>query len=75
MTDERPIGTASMAEDGTIHLDLRAEGEAGEHGMALFSYPPSHPEYQMVLRHLGGLKPGEEKLVPPWPDEPAGARG
>ncbi len=69
MTDERPIGTASMSEDGTIHLDLRAEGAEGEHGMALFSYAPSHPEYQSVLRHLGGLKPGEEKLVPPWPSE------
>ena len=75
MTDQHPIGMASMDEDGTIHLDLRAEGEAGEHGLALFSYAPSDPDYAMVLRHLGGLKPGEKKLVPPWPDEPAGTRG
>jgi hypothetical protein len=64
--DDRPIGTASMKADGTIVLDLRAESPQGDLGMALFTYPPSHPEYREILEHLGGLKPGTSRLVPPW---------
>ena len=26
-------------------------------------------EYESTLRHIGGLKKGEIKPVPPWPDE------
>lgn len=63
------IGSASMTADGTIVLLLRAE--SGQHpelvGDALFEYPPSHPQYKQVLDHLGGLRPGENKPVPPWP--------
>jgi hypothetical protein len=69
MTDDRPIGMASMKADGTIVLDLRAESPEGDHGLALFEYPPSHPEYGEILDHLGGLQPGESKLVPPWEED------
>jgi hypothetical protein len=67
-TNPASIGTATMREDGTLVLDLRAAGPRGNVGEARFSYPPSHPEYEVVLRHLGGLRPGESKPVPPWPD-------
>jgi hypothetical protein len=60
------IGSATMMADGTIVLNLRAEGP-GVLGDARVIYPPSHPEYNNVLAHLGGLKPGEQKQVPPWP--------
>jgi len=63
------IGTAHMDASGNITLDLRAEHESGALGLARFVYSPSHPEYDNVLRHLGGLVPGEQKLVPPWPDK------
>jgi hypothetical protein len=63
----KPIGMATMLEDGTIVLDLRAEGPAGESGVAQVRYPRTHPQYQSVLDHLGGLQPGEQKLVAPWP--------
>ena len=63
------IGSARMEEDGTIVLTLRAEGPKGLIGDALFRYPPDHPEYNNVLRHLGGLKKGEVKQVPPWPQK------
>jgi len=63
------IGEATMESDGTIVLLLRAEGPAGERGDALLRYSPSHREYQDVLKHLGGLKPGEKKPVPPWPEK------
>jgi hypothetical protein len=66
--DDRPIGTATMLEDGTIILDLVAEGSGGERGHGRFTYPTTHKQYAEILKHLGGLKPGESKLVPPFPD-------
>lgn len=64
---QKSIGVATMKEDGTIVLDLRAEGP-DIIGDAQFTYGPEHAEYQNVLAHLGGLKPGEHKAVPPWDD-------
>ncbi|MBI5501020.1 MAG: hypothetical protein HY907_12315 [Deltaproteobacteria bacterium] len=68
-TDANSIGSATMEADGTIVLMLRAEGEGGMVGDAMFSYPPDHADYQMVLDHLCGLEPGQSKPVPPWPGE------
>lgn len=62
-----PIGTALMLPDGTIEISLRAEGPGGIVGHGRITYAPSHKDYQMILEHLGGLRPGETKLVPPWP--------
>jgi hypothetical protein len=62
----RSIGQATMTPDGTILLDLRAEGPGGAIGDARLTYPPEHKDYQMILKHLGGLKPGEVKPVPPF---------
>ena len=62
------IGIARMLHDETIVLDLRAEGPAGQVGDAQLRYPKGSAKYQDVLKHLGGLKPGESKPVPPWPD-------
>lgn len=62
------IGVATMRPDGTIELRLRATGPGGMVGEGFLTYPPSDPQYAEVLRHLGGLKPGETKSVPPWPD-------
>jgi hypothetical protein len=62
------IGMATMQPDGTIILDLRAEGPGGMIGDARLVYPPSHKDYASVLAHLGGMKPGEQKHVPPWGD-------
>ncbi|MBI4957737.1 MAG: hypothetical protein HY908_37365 [Myxococcales bacterium] len=63
-----PIGAATMEADGTLVLMLRAEGPSGAVGDAQFRYPPSHPQYQKMLKHVGGMKPGESKPVPPWPE-------
>jgi hypothetical protein len=61
-----PIGTARMEPDGTIVLDLVArEGAMVGHGRLV--YPPGHPDHAMILRHLGGLRPGEVKPVQPFP--------
>jgi hypothetical protein len=61
------IGTASMWPDGTIQLQLRAADGSGSMGDALLTYPKNHPEYQMILDHLDGLRPGEQKPVKPFP--------
>jgi hypothetical protein len=60
------IGTARMAEDGTITMDLVAR-DANAQGDGRYVYPPDHPDYAMILRHLGGLRPGQTKPVPPFP--------
>ena len=62
------IGTATMDADGTIRLQLVAQG-GGAIGDALVIYRPGDPHYDEIKKHLGGLKPGETKPVPPWPEE------
>ena len=62
------IGQATMRPDGTLELKLRATGPGGMFGDALVTYAPSDENYQKVLQHLGGLKPGEVKPVLPFPD-------
>jgi hypothetical protein len=61
------VGFARMEDDGTLVLDLIARA-GGARGHARKVYPPSHADYNEVLAHLGGLRPGEEKPIPPWPD-------
>ena len=63
----KSIGQATMRPDGTILLQLRAEADDGTIGDSLLEYPRGHKRYKMVLDHLGGLDPGQEKPVPPWP--------
>jgi hypothetical protein len=67
MPSNASIGTATMKDDGTIVLMLRATGPGGMLGDSRIEYPKGHPNYDEVLKHLGGLKPGEQKPVPPWP--------
>lgn len=60
------IGTARMEADGTIVLDLVARDGATT-GQGRLTYPRGHRDYDMILRHLGGLRPGETKAVMPFP--------
>ncbi|MDC0935911.1 hypothetical protein OAS39_06470 [Pirellulales bacterium] len=62
-----PIGSARLQEDGTLVLQLRAEGPGGIVGDAQRIYKPTDPKYQRTLDHIGGLEPGESKPLPPWP--------
>lgn len=61
------IGVATMEDGGVIVLQLRASLGGGAIGDGLFRYPPDHPQYETILRHLGGLESGQSKPVPPWP--------
>jgi hypothetical protein len=58
-----------MRQDRTIVLDLIARGP-GLLGDGRLTYSPSDPNYEAILRHLGGLRPGEVKQVQPWNDQP-----
>ena len=62
------IGSATMNNDGTIVLQLRAESPNAIGDAQLF-YPPNHPRYNYILKHIGPIKPGENKPVRPWPSE------
>ena len=69
MEQTQSIGTATMQQDRTIVLDLVASGP-GLLGDGRLTYSPSDPNYDAILRHLGGLRPGEVKQVQPWDDQP-----
>ncbi len=60
------IGAASMLLDGTIVLDLRAEGSGGMIGDARLTYRPGEPHYPAIRDHLPRLKPGLTVMVPPF---------
>ena len=57
-----------MTADGTLELTLRATDGKGVVGDAFLRIPPGHKDYQMWLTHLGGMKPGESKFIPPFPE-------
>jgi hypothetical protein len=70
-SDARPsmpyAGTAEMQDDGTLalHLRLTSDGKALNDTLV---YKVSDRAYDDVLRHLGGLQPGETKQFRPWKD-------
>jgi hypothetical protein len=56
------IGMAVMAQDGTITLWLHSpDGAEG-----VLAYHKSDPQYARILSHIGGIRPGEHKSVPPF---------
>ncbi len=59
---DSPVGTAKMEKDGTIVMTMNI-------GMTQLRYPKDHPDYKKIVLHLDGLKPGESKSVPPWPEK------
>jgi hypothetical protein len=57
-----PIGQATMLANGTIVVDLYRPA------LARRTYAPSDAQYADILGRVGGLEPGQQKLVPPWRD-------
>jgi hypothetical protein len=65
------IGQATMEADRTIVLWLRAQSDDGATiGHATFTHSPADEAYEPIVNHVGGLAPGQSKLMPPWPDHP-----
>jgi hypothetical protein len=52
-----------MKKDRSIVLDLFRPAHTQT------TYLPSDPKYKSILEHVGPLKPGEQVLVMPWPDD------
>ncbi len=69
LLNAKEIGTATLQADGTLELALRAVAPDGTFGEALLRVPPTDDRYEGMIEHLGGIKPGESKPVPPFPDE------
>jgi hypothetical protein len=65
--DEKSIGVATMLADGTILVGVPGP-EAGSRARAVLMVEPGDTNYQSIIDHVGGLKPGETKSIPPWPD-------
>jgi hypothetical protein len=61
------IGDATMAEDGTIIVNMRRTAD-GMNVSGIIKYGVNDPHYKEVLDHLGGMRPGETRLVPAWED-------
>ncbi|MFN0079363.1 MAG: hypothetical protein ACKVY0_23100 [Prosthecobacter sp.] len=58
-----------MSADRMITVMLRAEDGQGAVGDAAFFMSPGHKDYEETIQHVGGLKPGQTKPYPAWPDE------
>ena len=64
----KSIGIATMDSEGSIRMQLRSYGP-GPQAEGSFEYKKTDPKYKDILKHLGGMKPGETKSVPPWPED------
>lgn len=64
MKTNETIGVATLLNDGTLVLELRADGPAT--GDARFTYAPTDPHYAQVKRHLGDVQPGQTVAVKPF---------
>ena len=67
-------GSAKMTADRSIQLSLHSKQCDGSIAEGFFVYNPTDKNYQDILAHIGGLEPGQEKLVPAWPSPPCSER-
>jgi hypothetical protein len=65
---EPSVGVARMLENGTILIGIRGPAVDGPL-QAVLMVEPGDTNYQQIIDHVGGLKPGETKSIPPWPDQ------
>lgn len=59
------IATMDSSNNIVVTFTIR-EGKTTGDGEVV--YPPEHPNYEKILKQVNGLKPGEHKRVPPFPD-------
>jgi hypothetical protein len=65
----KSIGVATMLQNGTILVGVPGP-DSGLRAQAVLMVEPGDSNYQAIIDHVGGLKPGETKPIPPWPDPP-----
>jgi hypothetical protein len=61
------VGSAYMQPDGTLEMSLRTETQDGTIGEALLVVGKDDPRYAGMVKHLGGIRPGEGRAIPPFP--------
>ena len=62
------IGLATIDSEGTITVQARSEQEDGTIAHSQFEYVLTHVEYSSIKNHIGELKVGQWKRIPPWND-------
>jgi hypothetical protein len=62
------VGSATMLQDGTIRMQTWSRGASGTIFEGVITIRPGDSRYQDVLKHLGGLNPGQVKGIPPGLD-------
>lgn len=67
--EQESIGEATMLEDRTIVLQLRAENKSVT-GDAMLTFSPGDKRYEEILQHVSPISPGDSKPVPPWNSDP-----
>jgi hypothetical protein len=65
---DRTIGTATMLADGTIVMNLRTSMDTGT-GRLTQKLKPTDVQYAVVLKQLGGLRPGQSKPMTQYPGQ------
>ncbi|HEY4264956.1 MAG TPA: hypothetical protein VGM72_06530 [Micropepsaceae bacterium] len=65
----KSIGVATMLPNGTILVGV-GDTDSDTRARAVLMVEPGDSTYQSIIDHVGGLKPGETKPIPPWPDPP-----
>lgn len=61
----KPIGDLRMAENGDLILSLYRTS-SDQYAEGQFTYHPSDKDYQLIMQHVSGIKPGETKPFPPF---------
>ena len=67
------VGVATMLPNRTILVGVPGPG-GDSRAQAVLMVEPGDSTYQPIIDHVGGLKPGETKSIPPWPDQPSPPR-
>jgi hypothetical protein len=61
------IGECWLEEDGALSMRLFCTSD-GQPASGQFSYPKTDKDYEAMLKHVGGIQPGERKPVAPFGD-------
>jgi hypothetical protein len=64
MLPPNPIGVAWMEPDGTIRMNLRAEGPGGTVGLGRLECAPSDKNYANILAHPAARSPASTSQYP-----------
>ena len=60
------FGVASLKEDKTICLHMRSEEPPHPVAETYSCYGPDHPDYAMIMKHVGPVTVGKEKVFGPF---------